>query len=144
MFIIRAAFWLLVVAVLIPTGRPAEQNVTQTTTQQISAHDALYAAYTTAGDVSTFCSRNPDVCATGALALGVLEHRARNGLRTMYDWAASAAGQGPEAGNDATASRIHTGSTRKVANNGTRSQNTLRIDDIIPEWSGPDSTGERA
>lgn len=88
-FILRAAFWLTVLAFLLPTAGQ------QATAQSIKSGGAMPASYTneapaddigagemlslaaqSAGDVLGFCDRNPQVCSRGNAVVG---HIARQG-----------------------------------------------------------------
>lgn len=91
-FILRAAFWLTVLAFLLPTAGM------QATAQNETGNDAIPTAYTqdaanaavddvdagemlslaaqSAGDVLGFCDRNPDVCSRGG---AIVAHVARQG-----------------------------------------------------------------
>lgn len=81
MFLIRAAFWLTVVLLLIPGdpngGTPAPR---------VSALQALSAAQSAVRDISQLCDREPVACQTGSNALGVLGQKLRYGteLVTKY------------------------------------------------------------
>jgi hypothetical protein len=79
-FLLRMAFWLGVVAVLLPRdeSRPASNA-------QISAIDAMSAASATVGDMRQFCERQPDACTVGSQAAVALEDRARAGAKRLYD-----------------------------------------------------------
>ena len=158
MFIVRTMFWLTVVVLLLPTGNSTttDSPVKVSSTTQVTTDEALYAAYSTVSDISTFCSRNPQVCETGKHALSIMEAKAKYGARTIYEWATAATGTNgaPEAPiaihkNAEQSAFINrhspvstTGASIVVADGG--SQNTLKIEDIIPEWSGPDSTAQPA
>ncbi len=162
MFIVRTMFWLSVVVLLLP----ADNTVTETnpvkvsSTAQVTTDDALHAAYSTVSDISTFCSRNPQVCDTGKHALNLMEAKAKYGVRVIYEWATAASGSDSVPESPIT---IHknvdqsalidpqldpqspvstTGAFIVVAGGG--SQNTLKIEDIIPEWSGPVSSARPA
>jgi Family of unknown function (DUF5330) len=74
-FLIKIAFWLAVVAVLLPSG--ASQG-----TLNVSAFDAMSAAKATMSDMRSFCERQPDACTVGA-ALG---HRAQAGAKMLYEY----------------------------------------------------------
>lgn len=80
MFLIRAAFWLTVVVFLIPgdpeSGREAPR---------VGAIEALGAVQATASDLSSFCARNPDVCATGSATFEILSEKVRSGVRMIQN-----------------------------------------------------------
>jgi hypothetical protein len=147
-FLLRMAFWLGVIAVLLPRGgsEPAS-NV------QISASDAVSAATATVGDMRQFCERQPDACIVGSQAAGVIEDRAKAGAKRLYDMlserlAASETDKvAPEpAPKNTTAVPLPTArpaqrgaQARNAARTGapTSSQNTLTPADQVPAWRGP-------
>ncbi len=107
MFLIRTAFWLSLVILLIP-GNPE----TREEAPRVSALQALSAAQATFTDMSSFCDRNPGVCTTGEAAFRVFGDKARNGVRMIYDYF----------GSDIDGDVIDRG--------------TLRDDDLHPTWRG--------
>src|SRR5437016_3093933 len=80
MFLIRAVFWLTVVALLLPSGRSASTGAAD-----ISALDAVSAAGAAVSDVSHFCSRRPDACAVGTQAAAAVGQKAQAGAKMLYD-----------------------------------------------------------
>ena len=78
-FLIRAAFWLSLVILILPSeqGREAEGP-------QLSTADAISAAQATLSDFTTFCSRQPDVCAAGEVAIEAFSAKARYGAKQLY------------------------------------------------------------
>jgi hypothetical protein len=79
-FLLRLAFWLGVVAVLLPRDGTAPPP-----SAQISALDAMSAATATVGDLRQFCERQPEACNVGSQAAVVLEDRAKAGAKRLYD-----------------------------------------------------------
>jgi hypothetical protein len=77
-FLFRSAFWLGVVVLLLP-GDPN----TGTDAPRVSALQALVATRSAITDFSTFCSRNPDTCATGSTAVQVFASKARYGAELL-------------------------------------------------------------
>ena len=166
MYIIRTAFWLSVVILLLPAdvGDQAQGNE-PSANAQVSATDTIGAALSAAGDIAGLCSRQPDVCETGSAAWQTFQSKARYGAELLYDWAAGedtpadAAAPDSEVKRMQTSARnggvtsrifsmsentapIHTGSTMVPANGDKRqkSQNTLGIEDLIPQWEGPSAS----
>ena len=78
MFLIRAAFWLSVVVLLLP-GDPK----TGADAPRVTAFQALLATRAAVADISGFCDRNPDVCATGSTALQVFVAKVRYGAELV-------------------------------------------------------------
>ena len=81
MFLIKTAFWLSLVILLIP-GNPE----TGEEAPRVGALQALSAAQATVADMTAFCDRNPDVCTTGGAAFKVFADKARNGARMIYKY----------------------------------------------------------
>ena len=80
MFLIRAAFWLSVVVMLIPADPQ-----TGVEAPRVGAIEAIVAARTAVADISAFCDRNPAACRTGGSAFRVFAAKARYGARLLTD-----------------------------------------------------------
>jgi hypothetical protein len=80
MFLIRAAFWLTVVVFLIPADPESGRDA-----PRVGAFEALGAVQATASDLSGFCARNPDVCATGSATFEILSEKVRSGVRLIQN-----------------------------------------------------------
>ena len=70
-FLIRTAFWLSVVIMLLPTPESMK-----TSDSGIGAAQAVTAASATVSDMGQFCSRQPEACQVGSQALTHLGHKA--------------------------------------------------------------------
>lgn len=81
-FLLRMAFWLTLVLVLIPIGSGKES----TPGEQINPVSAYLAAQATVSDIGGFCARNPLACETGGNALSAIGARARDGARIVYEY----------------------------------------------------------
>ncbi|MFI5409819.1 DUF5330 domain-containing protein [Kaistia sp. UC242_56] len=79
MFILRAAFWFSVVALLIP-GDPSHG----VQAPRVDAIGALLAARGAVADLSGMCERQPDVCSHGGAALAAFGAKARYGAQLLY------------------------------------------------------------
>jgi hypothetical protein len=79
MFLLRTAFWLAVVVILLPADPETGEEA-----PRVGAFEALSAAQTAVHDVSQFCVRNPDVCDTGGTAFHVFADKVRYGTRMLY------------------------------------------------------------
>jgi len=118
-FLLRVAFWLTVVLVLLPSGgsqKPKES--------QFGAADAVVAATAAVSDMSKICDRQPDACTAGSNAAVAIGQRAQAGARMVYEFITDRIVH-----SDATPARtvpVHPGS-----------QSTLRPDDLEPAWRGP-------
>ncbi|WP_208986161.1 DUF5330 domain-containing protein [Labrenzia sp. OB1] len=82
-FLLRTAFWLTLVLVLIPFGSDRENT---TPTETVDPVSAFLVAQATVSDIGGFCGRNPQACETGGNALTVIGSRARDGVRIVYEY----------------------------------------------------------
>ncbi|MFB9268800.1 DUF5330 domain-containing protein [Bradyrhizobium erythrophlei] len=79
-FLLRLAFWLGLVLVLLPREKTPESEKLP----QISASDAVSAATAAVGDMGQFCKRQPAACEVGGQAATVIGQRATEGARKLY------------------------------------------------------------
>jgi hypothetical protein len=79
-FLLRMAFWLGLVLVLLPRDKNAESQKLP----QISAQEAVQAATAAVSDMSQFCKRQPSACEVGGQAATVIGARAQEGARKIY------------------------------------------------------------
>jgi hypothetical protein len=70
LFLIRTAFWLVIIILLLPTDSQQRSQVYGT-------------AQATVQDVATFCDRNPKTCVTGRDAFAVLVSKAQFGASIL-------------------------------------------------------------
>jgi hypothetical protein len=121
MFLLRAAFWLGLVLVLLPSGGTKSDTPTQ-----VSAADAVSAATAAVSDLSQFCARQPTACEVGSQAALALGERAQAGAKMLYEFFSERG-----AAHEATGSIETTGGAVPA------SQHTLRRSDEAPVWRGP-------
>ena len=127
-FLLRVAFWLTVVLVLLPsTGSQPNANAKS----NIGATEAMMAAGAAMSDMSSFCSRQPNACAVGAQAASAIGQRALSGAKMVYDFLSEHSVRG-----DPTAVTNGTGRRWPV------SQDTLTTGDLEPIWRGPPMQAE--
>jgi len=79
-FLLRMAFWLGLVLVLLPRDKTPEADKGP----QIGASEAVSAATAAMSDMSQFCKRQPAACEVGGQAASVLGERAKDGARKLY------------------------------------------------------------
>ncbi|MEP2704569.1 MAG: DUF5330 domain-containing protein [Roseibium sp.] len=79
-FLLRTAFWLTLVLVLIPLGSGKDTEPVEA----INPVSAYLAAQATVSDIGNFCDRNRSACETGGNALTAIGSRARDGARIVY------------------------------------------------------------
>ena len=80
-FLLRMAFWLGVVCVLLPSGTKSTSPDTN-----IDAKQAVTLASAAVSDVRGFCERQPDACVVGGKVAVALGHKAEAGARTIYEF----------------------------------------------------------
>lgn len=108
MGIVRAAFWLSALIMLLPADKESGA-----TAPSVGVVDAVVAAGTTVGDLSQFCTRNPNVCVTGHGVFAVFGEKAMTGVRLV--------------------SHLFGGH----ADSADKATGTLRPDDLAPAWRTP-------
>jgi uncharacterized protein DUF5330 len=134
-FLLRMAFWMSVVLVLLPSG--GSQHTVTAPSSDLGAMETLSAASATVSDMSRFCSRQPDACAVGSQAAAAIGQRAQAGAKMVYELISERAA--PHATGSVT-----TPPTRQVASQGgshaapaAKSQDTLTAADLVPAWRSP-------
>ena len=80
-FLLRMAFWLGVVCVLLSSGGQSTSPEAQ-----IDAAQAVTLASAAVTDVRGFCERQPDACEAGGKVAVAIGHKAEAGARTLYDF----------------------------------------------------------
>ncbi len=116
-FLIRTAFWLGLVILVLPIGTGSENSSKEV---GVSTFEALAAAQSTMNDLSGFCQRNPQTCVTGGVALQAFGEKAKESARLVYEYIDDAVAP--------TSSQNHS--------------NTLSEQDRNIPWQGP--TGDEA
>ena len=127
-FLLRMAFWLGLVLVLLPLG--AAQRNPSGAGGEVSATEAISAASATVGDLRGFCERQPDACTVGSLVATAIGYRAQAGAKMLYE-ALSEAMAPRETGSVANGKNGAKAGTERA------SQNTLTPADLAPAWRGP-------
>jgi len=138
-FLLRMAFWLGLVLVLLPREKtPASEKLPQINTQE-----AVQAATAAVSDMSQFCKRQPQACEVGGQAATVIGHRAQDGARKIYQIITDKPSvpeklNAPEkpASTDKR-SADHTGSIDAVVAAQLSPIDTLSADDLAAEWRLP-------
>jgi Family of unknown function (DUF5330) len=113
-FLLRMAFWLCVVCILLPSGTKSPSP-----DAQIDASKAVTLAGAAVSDMRGFCERQPDACVTGGKVVVALGHKAEAGARTLYEFI--------------TKLREKPASNEKAGS----SQGTLTPTDLAPAWHAP-------
>jgi hypothetical protein len=124
-FLLRMAFWLGLVLVLLPREKTPESDKLP----QVGASEAVSAASAAVSDMSQFCKRQPAACEVGGQAATVIGQRAQDGARKLYQII-----------TDKRASD-HTGSIGGVEGADAAAigapRDTLTPDDLEAEWHIP-------
>jgi hypothetical protein len=79
-FLLRMAFWLGLVLVLLPREKTPESDKAP----QVGASEAVSAATAAVSDMGQFCKRQPAACEVGGQAATVIGQRAQDGARKIY------------------------------------------------------------
>ncbi len=119
-FLIRAAFWLSIVVILLPTGSQQPKS-----TPTLETGEAVSAASAAVSDMRQFCTRQPDACTVGSQAAVAFGYKAQAGAKMLYDFLTEALAPA-ETGSVTTAKRDVT----------FKSQDTLQSGDLAPAWRG--------
>jgi hypothetical protein len=132
-FLIKLAFWMTVVLVLLPSGgsQPAPKV-------NVSAGDAITAASAAMSDMKQFCGRQSDACAVGSQVAAVIGQRAQAGAKVLYEFLSDHVGTHDQAPAAAASGKAVPLPHAKP------SQNTLTAGDLTPGWRGPQPTHREA
>lgn len=122
MFLIRTAFWLALVILLIPVSRDDGTGEEVAAGPDISPIAAFQAARHTVSDLAGFCDRNPDTCRTGSAVVKVFGQKAQAGALMVYEYLADGA-------DDATLRAAR------------EAVDTLSLEDRDVPWRGPGDQG---
>ena len=125
-FLLRMAFWLGLVLVLLPREKTPESDKLP----QIGASEAVSAATAAVSDMTQFCKRQPAACEVGGQAATVIGQRAQEGARKLYKIITDK--KSPD----------HTGSIgnaeeAEAASANASPRDTLTPDDMTVEWQVP-------
>ncbi|MBV9461535.1 MAG: DUF5330 domain-containing protein [Bradyrhizobium sp.] len=141
-FLLRMAFWLGLVLVLLPRDKtPAPDKP-----PEVSVSDAVQAATAAVSDMSQFCKRQPQACEVGGKAATVIGVRAEEGARKIYrsitDKKADDDKKAEDKKIDGKKSPDHTGSIGVADNNDPAlsdmaPRDTLTADDLSADWHLP-------
>ena len=122
-FLLRMAFWLGLVLVLLPREKTPESDKLP----QLGASEAVSAASAAVSDMSQFCKRQPAACEVGGQAATVLGQRAQEGARKLYQIITDK--RSPD----------HTGTiggtdTANAPSMAAAPRDTLTPDDLVMDW----------
>lgn len=124
-FLLRMAFWLGLVCLLLPSGGKTDPKA------QISATQAATLANAAVSDMRGFCDRQPAACKVGGKVAAALGHKAEDGARTIIAFITSKM-------SESTGSTQKTSTEKPTAKVVTVSvdHGTLKSSDLAPAWHG--------
>jgi Family of unknown function (DUF5330) len=123
-FLLRMAFWLGLVCVLLPSGA-------KTPDASIDAAQAVTAASAAVHDMSGFCNRQPEACAAGGKVAAAIGHKAEAGARTLFGFISARLSAKSAPAESAAPVERTTGSIPVTA------RGTLTNADLKPVWHAP-------
>lgn len=127
-FLLRMAFWLGVVCVLLPGGGSQPDA-------RINATQAVTLASAAVSDARGFCDRQPEACRVGGKVAAALGHKAEAGARTLFQFITARLGDQstPTTGSVPTATNAGAPRMLPVAEH----NGTLKPADLHPAWHAP-------
>jgi hypothetical protein len=126
-FLLRMAFWLGVVCVLLPGGSQSSAP-----DAQIDATQAVTVASAAVSDVRGFCERQRDACEVGGKVAVALGHKAEAGARTLYEFIAARLADKPAADGKSEPKVVPASASGQMTAAG-----TLTAADMAPGWQAP-------
>jgi hypothetical protein len=133
-FLLRVAFWLTIVLVLLPSGGTTKHQDAQA---KVDATDAVVAAGAAVSDMSGFCNRQPEACVVGTQAAVAIGQRAQAGAKMVFDFVSDYASRG-ETGSVTAPKTV----AARTVPPSPGSQNTLTPADLDPAWQGPPAAAD--
>jgi hypothetical protein len=127
-FLLRMAFWLGVVCVLLPSSGVKSPDA------QIDATQAMTLAGAAVSDARGFCERQPDACKVGGKVAVALGHKAEAGALTIYDFVSAKLNE-PKV-NEPSASKTAAKPEAKVVPVSNVDHGTLTQQDLTTPWHG--------
>jgi Family of unknown function (DUF5330) len=125
-FLLRMAFWLGVVCVLLPSGGATSSD------KSLDTSGAVSAATAAVSDMAGFCNRQPDACVVGGKVAVAIGQKAEAGARTLIDMISTKISEkthSEKTPNETTGSMA---GQKPVAARG-----TLTPNDLAPTWHAP-------
>ena len=122
-FLLKAAFWLAVVVILLPT--PEDSRVVSHNGTAVDGVEAIGAAREFVSDMGSFCERNREACDTGIAAAQQFGVKAQYGAKMLYDYLGEFTGQDGEALN--VSRMAPQGQSSEALATGTLTQHDLEV-----------------
>ena len=126
--LVRMAFWLTVVCVLLPSGGGKSTSPDA----QIDAVQAATLAGAAVSDMRGFCARQPDACVVGGKVAVALGHKAEAGARTIYQFISAKLNEKSATAEKNAAKAVPASAAGQHTPNG-----TLTAADMAPAWHAP-------
>lgn len=127
-FLLRLAFWLGVVCVLLPSGTQSTPADTK-----LDAGQAVTLASAAISDMRGFCDRQPEACTVGSKVAVAIGYKAEAGARTLYQFITSKLNEAAAPAEKPAADEA----TVKVVPILAPGQGTLTAADMQPAWHAP-------
>ena len=124
-FLLRMAFWMGLVCVLLPSGG-AKTNPDA----QIDAGQAVTLASATISDARRFCERQPAACKVGGKVAVALGYKAEAGARKIVEFVTTKVSEQSGAAQKTAASKP----AGKVETTSSVGHGTLKASDLAPAW----------
>ncbi|HEY5378659.1 MAG TPA: DUF5330 domain-containing protein [Pseudolabrys sp.] len=124
-FLLRMAFWLGVVCVLLPGGAKSTSG-----DANIDATQAMTLASAAVSDARGFCARQPDACVVGGKVATAIGHKAEDGARTIYGYIMAKLAE-------KSAPAENTAATSQTSGQAAGKGGTLTASDVQPVWHAP-------
>lgn len=138
MFLIRTAFWLMIIILLLPTDSRQQSDVYGTAQAAVK-------------DVTGFCERNPDACAKGMNIFSMLVQKAQFGAHMLVGFfqeqsagtsdKTEAFAPAPDPASEGRAPAADPISWDPFVGPESRTQDTLNPDDLEVDWGGTAEAG---
>lgn len=130
-FLLRMAFWLTIVCVLLPgTGEKA-----QSPEAKIDAVQAVTLASAAVSDMRGFCERNAEACVVGSKVATAIGHRAEAGARTIIGFVSNQIADNKPTPADEPARVVGVSTTGALGTS--INHGTLTATDLKPAWHAP-------
>jgi hypothetical protein len=124
-FLLRIAFWLSIVVLLLPSD-PAKRGDNGRT--QVGPTEAFEVAHAALDDARDFCARRPDTCVVGSQAFQTFGQKAQHGAKLLYEFLSNRFAETPPSPR---------GEARVGGANERPGRHTLTPEDMAPGWNGP-------
>ena len=132
MFLVRTAFWLIIIILLLPTDGKQQSEVYGTAQAAVK-------------DVSGFCDRNPDACVKGMNIFNMLVQKAQFGATMLVGFVQDQSAVSETEQTETLAPEPRPQSAPETGLDpiswdpaeGGRSQDTLRSQDLEAQWAAP-------